>query len=131
MGYEKRVHEAMRSVAAEGLAESAHDLSDGGLACALALSAACGIGADIAVRSDLRAEHLLFHEGPSRILISTSHPDKVQAIAQRYEVACPPIGATMKERLQIRNADQTLIQAHTSELQQHFEAAFPKLLHHA
>ena len=37
----------------------------------------------------------------------------------------------MKERLQIRNADQTLLQANTSELHQYFEAAFPKLLHHA
>ena len=36
MEYEKRVHEAMREIVAEGLAESAHDLSDGGLAVALA-----------------------------------------------------------------------------------------------
>jgi phosphoribosylformylglycinamidine synthase II len=129
MAYEKRVHEAMRSVAAEGLAESAHDLSDGGLGCALALSTAGALGADIALDSGMRAEHLLFHEGPSRILISTTHPDKVQAIAQRYEIACTPIGVTMKERLQIRNADQILIQAHTGELHEHFEAAFPKLLH--
>jgi phosphoribosylformylglycinamidine synthase len=131
MVYEKQVHEAMRSVAAGGLAESAHDLSDGGLACALALSAGGGVGADVTLSSSLRAEHLLFHEAPSRILISTTDPDKVRAIADRYQVACTPIGATIKERLQIRNADQTLIQAHTSELHQHFEAAFPKLLHHA
>ena len=36
MDREKRVHEAMREILAEGLAESAHDLSDGGLAVALA-----------------------------------------------------------------------------------------------
>ena len=129
MAYEKRVHDAMRSVAAEGLAESAHDLSDGGLACAIALSATGALGADIVLNSGVRAEHLLFHEGPSRILISTTHPDDVQAIAQRYEIACTPIGVTMKERLQIRNADQILIQANTRELHQHFEAAFPTLLH--
>ena len=129
MAYEKRVHDAMRSVAAGGLAESAHDLSDGGLGYAVVLSSAGGIGADLALNSDLRAEHLLFHEGPSRILVSTAHPDEVQAIAQEHQVACTPIGVTMRERLQIRNADQILIQAHTRELQQHFEAAFPKLLH--
>jgi len=36
MDYEKRVHDAIREILAEGLAESAHDLSDGGLAVALA-----------------------------------------------------------------------------------------------
>ena len=36
MEREKRVHDAMREILAEGLAESAHDLSDGGLAVALA-----------------------------------------------------------------------------------------------
>src|SRR5947209_6732287 len=36
MAHEKRVHDAMREIVAAGLAESAHDLSDGGLAVALA-----------------------------------------------------------------------------------------------
>ena len=35
MDYEKRVHDAIREILAAGLAESAHDLSDGGLAVAL------------------------------------------------------------------------------------------------
>ena len=131
MAYETRVHHAMRSVAAEGLAESAHDLSDGGLGCALALSSTAELGADITLDSGVRKEHLLFHEAPSRILISTAHPDQVLAIAQKCRVTCTPIGVTMKGRLQIRNADQILIQATTSELLQHFEAAFPRLLHHA
>ena len=61
-----------------GLAESAHDLSDGGLAVALA---ECSFGRrsarSIDLDSDLRPELLLFHEAPSRILISTAHPDQV------------------------------------------------------
>ena len=36
MDYEKRVHDAMRDVHSNGLAESAHDVSDGGLAVTLA-----------------------------------------------------------------------------------------------
>jgi len=62
-----------------GLAESAHDLSDGGLAVALA-ECCCGsaeIGAAIDLDSDLRPEVLAFHEAPSRILISTAYPGKV------------------------------------------------------
>ena len=36
MDYEKRVQAAIREIVNEGLAESAHDVSDGGLAVALA-----------------------------------------------------------------------------------------------
>jgi len=63
---EKRVQEAMRQIAAGGLAESAHDLSDGGLAVALAecCFGAGQIGAQVDLDSDLRPEILLFHEAP-------------------------------------------------------------------
>jgi phosphoribosylformylglycinamidine synthase len=138
MPYEKRVHDAMRGILAEGLAESAHDLSDGGLAVGLAVCTTgfdlCP-GADITLESTARPEHLLFHEAPSRILISTSHPERVQAIAAGHQVACTPIGVTMPDgdiieaRLQIRNQGQVLIQTTTSELHERFESAFPKLLH--
>ncbi len=49
MDYEKRVQAAIREIVAEGLAESAHDLSDGGLAVALAECSfgPAGIGAQI------------------------------------------------------------------------------------
>ena len=62
MEREKRVHEAMRAIVAEGLAESAHDLSDGGLAVALAECSfgPAEIGAQIDLDSDLRPEILAF-----------------------------------------------------------------------
>src|SRR5205085_10430175 len=58
MDYEKRLHEAIRQIVSEGLAESAHDLSDGGLAVALAESSfgAQGVGARIDLDSPLRLE---------------------------------------------------------------------------
>ena len=43
MDYEKRVQAAIREIVDAGLAESAHDVSDGGLAVALA---ECSFGAD-------------------------------------------------------------------------------------
>jgi len=75
---EKRVQVAIREIVAAGLAESAHDLSDGGLAVALAECSfgPAEIGAAIDIDSDLRPEMLAFHEGPSRILISTAYPGK-------------------------------------------------------
>src|ERR1035441_2637214 len=91
---EKRVQSAIREIVAAGLAESAHDLSDGGLAVALAecCFGPAGIGAAIDIASDLRPEVLAFHEGPSRILISTAHAGKVAAIAERHGIEAPVVG---------------------------------------
>ena len=84
MGKEKKVQAAARAVIAEDLAESAHDLSDGGLAVALAeCSFGSGIGARVTLDSDLRPEFLLFGEAPSRILISTSNADRVEGDRRR------------------------------------------------
>jgi phosphoribosylformylglycinamidine synthase len=105
LGYEKRVQQAARQVVREQLADSAHDLSDGGLAVAVAECSfgPAGIGARLELDSELRPEFLLFHEGPSRILISTTEPDRVMAIAARYGVEARNIGETIKGRIEIRN----------------------------
>ena len=103
MDYEKRVHAAIREIVNAGLAESAHDLGEGGLAVALAECSFDGVGASISLATELRAEFALFHEAPSRILISTADPERVCQIAGQHGVGCLSIGATMKERLRIDN----------------------------
>jgi phosphoribosylformylglycinamidine synthase len=110
MDCEKRVHEAMREILAEGLAESAHDLSDGGLAVALAECSfgPAGIGAQLDLDSDLRPEMLCFHEAPSRILISTAQPQKVAAIAARHGVEALMAGVTIEKGIEIRQRAMTL-----------------------
>ncbi|MCU1234359.1 MAG: phosphoribosylformylglycinamidine synthase subunit [Candidatus Solibacter sp.] len=107
---EKNVQAAIREIVAAGLAESAHDLSDGGLAVALAECSfgPAAIGAQLDIDSDLRPELLAFHEGPSRILISTSNPTEVSAIAQRYSVEAPVVGATIEGGMEIRQRGNTL-----------------------
>src|SRR5579863_9958077 len=107
MDYEKRVHGAIREVIAQGLAESSHDVGDGGLAVALAESCAENAGASISLETGMRPEFALFHEGPSRILISTSRPEAVEKIARENNVECLRLGVTMKERLQISNGSET------------------------
>jgi phosphoribosylformylglycinamidine synthase len=101
MDYEKRVQAACREIVHEGLAESAHDLSDGGLAVALAESSFGGVGARVKIDSPLRPELALFHEGPSRILISTAHADRVAAIAAKHGVEAATIGETIADRYRI------------------------------
>jgi phosphoribosylformylglycinamidine synthase len=104
MEYEKRVQAATREIVRSGLAESSHDLGEGGLAVALAESCGGGMGAAISLDTDLRPEFALFHEGPSRVLISTAAPESVEKIAEKSGVACVRIGVTMRGRLRIERA---------------------------
>ncbi len=131
MDYEKRVQAAAREIARAGLAESAHDLSDGGLAVALAESSfgPAGVGAEIDLDSELRAELLLFHEGPSRVLISTADPEAVKRIAAAHGVEAPQIGVTLKEDLTIGRRGRPLVAAKVSELRDAWAGALEKALH--
>ncbi len=110
MEFERRVQAAMREIAAAGLAESAHDISDGGLAVALAecCLGPAGVGAQVDLDSDLRPEILAFHEAPSRILLSTAQPAAVAAIAAAHGVAAPVVGVTAESELEIRQRGVTL-----------------------
>ncbi|MBL8173924.1 MAG: phosphoribosylformylglycinamidine synthase subunit PurL [Bryobacterales bacterium] len=134
MHYEKRVHAAARQAVAEGLAESAHDISDGGLAVALAeccfrtTSPGGGIGAAIDLASDLRPEFLLFHEGPSRIVISTANAARIHAIAAEHDIEVHTIGRTVEGRLSIRGSGTLLIDSPVEELDSIWEEALEQLL---
>jgi phosphoribosylformylglycinamidine synthase len=101
MPYEKSVQSAIRELVAGGHVESAHDLSDGGFAVALAECCAGGIGAAIEISSGLTPEVALFHEGPSRIVVSTAVPEAVERIARQHGVDAVRIGVTMKGELRI------------------------------
>ena len=131
MAYEKHVHQAVRKIVGEGLAESAHDLSDGGLAIALAESSfnESGIGAHVKLESNLRPEFLLFHEGPSRILLSTADADRIHRIARENDVECVTIGVTMKARLQIDNLPLTLVDHELNDLRNTWENGLERHLH--
>jgi phosphoribosylformylglycinamidine synthase subunit PurL len=108
--YEQRVQYAMRRIIEEGLAESAHDLSDGGLGVAVAECSfgPAEIGAQIDLESNLRPEVLVFHEAPSRILISTADPKRVAAIAKKFEVEAPVVGVTIEKGIELRQRNVTL-----------------------
>jgi phosphoribosylformylglycinamidine synthase subunit PurL len=110
MDKEKRVQAAMREIVAGGFAESAHDLSDGGLAVALAECSLgpAEIGAQIDLDSHLRPELLAFHEAPSRILISTTQPKRIQSIAEAHGVEAPIVGVTIEKGIEIRQRTITL-----------------------
>jgi phosphoribosylformylglycinamidine synthase len=131
MEYEKRVQAVVRELVREGLLESAHDLSDGGLATGLAEASfgPLNVGADVELDSELRPELVLFHEAPSRILVSTLHPEKIRAIAERNNVESVTVGVTLEGRLTVRNRSQVLIDLPVSEFKTLWETGLLNLLH--
>jgi phosphoribosylformylglycinamidine synthase II len=129
MNLEKRVQTATRAILGENLAESAHDLGDGGLAVALAESSLANrIGALVRVDSDLRPEFLLFGESPSRVLVSTGEPERVAAVAAAHGVAALKIGDTIEGELIIQNRDTTLINQAVAILRERWSGALEQLL---
>jgi phosphoribosylformylglycinamidine synthase subunit PurL len=125
MDREKRVQEAVRAILAEGLAESAHDLSDGGLAVALAECSFgnAGVGARIDLDSDLRPEFLCFNEAPSRILISTPNASRVAEIASAHGVEALVVGLTIEKETEIRRRGVKLASWQVADLRQAYEGA--------
>jgi phosphoribosylformylglycinamidine synthase len=91
---EKALHEFVLKVIHEGLVQSAHDCSDGGLAVALA---ECCVSGPHAARGavvklglgSLRRDALLFGESQSRIILST-RPDAVESLLTRAAAAGVP-----------------------------------------
>jgi len=131
MDYEKRVHAAVREIVRAGLVESAHDLSDGGLAVGLGECSfgPDSIGASVHVDEEGSLPIALFHEGPSRVLISTSEPGRVQQIATAHGVDATQIGVTIKDRLQVINRGTMLIDGEVQALKRAWEGALEHMLH--
>ncbi|MCW5979012.1 MAG: phosphoribosylformylglycinamidine synthase subunit PurL [Bryobacteraceae bacterium] len=130
MDLEARVQEFTRRVVGSGLAASAHDLGGGGLAVALAECSfgAAGIGARIQLDSGLRKEYLLFHEGPSRVLVSTADPEAVRRMAAELDVEAPLIGWTSPDWLEIENRGVRVVHLKVEELRALWENALPSRL---
>ena len=104
----------VRGVVREGLASAAHDVSDGGLACALAemaIAAGTGMEVDLDPLVELRGgsgETCLFGEGPGGIVLAASR-DQVEALLERAEAAgveAVEIGGVTGERISISAAER-------------------------
>jgi phosphoribosylformylglycinamidine synthase len=120
LAYEKRVHEAVREIVRSQLAESVHDLSDGGLAVAVAECSfgPARIGARIEVESPAASHYVLFHEAPSRILLSIDPRDLrvIQDIVTRHGVEGTVIGDTISEALSFRVNGKMAVEAGVAAL---------------
>ena len=125
MAEEKRVHAAIRKLVGEGLVESSHDVGEGGIAVALAECSFGGVGCKVRLPSNLRPEFTLFHEGPSRILVSTSQVEKVLALSKELGVEVVRLGSTIVDRFVVDG----LLDLPLGELRITWETALENKLH--
>ena len=125
MAEEKRVHTAIRRLVGEGLVESSHDVGEGGIAVALAECSFGGVGCQVTLESNLRPEFTLFHEGPSRILVSTAQVEKVLALSKELGVEVVRLGSTIVDRFVVNG----LLDLPLGELRITWETALENKLH--
>ncbi len=126
--YEKRLINALLEMNERGYIKSAHDISEGGLAVALAECCITGkkiIGADIKLDYQ-KASAALFGESQSRIIISCQNEnvDKIFKIALKYNIDAKSIGITGGKYLKINE----LINVDLNEIKDIYFNAFEKYL---
>jgi len=130
---EAALHKALVEAIREGLLDSAHDCSEGGLAVALArCSFHQGIGARVELLSnDLPAECVLFAEDASRVVVSCDPENvgRIQQIAVECGVAADPLGVTVSEQIEISIDGRLAVAASVSELRDSWTSALERALH--
>jgi len=132
LAQEAALHKCLLAAIAEGLVESAHDCSDGGLAVALA---ECGFVADVGARvtlssAGLPAEAVLFGEDASRVLLSCAQKnvERIRQLAVRYGVAADAIGESVSDKLEILLDGKPVVCAAVSELKDAWAHALERVL---
>jgi phosphoribosylformylglycinamidine synthase II len=113
------------------LIRSAHDLSNGGLAIALAESSMEGIGCHVDLAShanDIDAIALLFGESQGRAILSTNRVEELLTLAKKHGVPAIRIGRTETAVFIIERNRVPLIRTTTPELSRIWRSAFALLL---
>jgi len=129
---EKRLIAVLVALAAEGALQSAHDVSDGGLAVTLAEScfASDGLSAKVSLTSKETDEAALFGERGARAIVSVTPENlaAVRRIAAQYEVALLEVGRVSKGEFRIELNGQTVVSADPPSLIDAWAGALERLL---
>ncbi|MEN8184930.1 MAG: phosphoribosylformylglycinamidine synthase subunit PurL, partial [Myxococcota bacterium] len=131
--HEARLLRLLADGVAAGQILSAHDVSSGGLAVALAEGTFCGgppaVGARVHLPESLRPDALLFGESTGRVVASTREPSALLAAAEEARVTAREIGRTGGERLRIGPPDGgPWIDASVEDLRAVWARAIPRRL---
>jgi phosphoribosylformylglycinamidine synthase II len=129
---EAALQKAIVELIQQGVVDSVHDCSDGGLAVALAEKAfAKGVGGRVSVSAHgLPAEFVLFGEDASRIVLSCDPGEilRIEQIAEKYGITADVLGETIPERLEISLDGNVIASSTVSELRDAYENALESAL---
>ncbi len=130
---EKQVEHVCLTAIGEGLVRSAHDVSEGGLAVALAECCISGpephLGAVIELEGAIRPDALLFGESQSRIILTLRrrHVSRLREIANAADIPLTVLGEVRGRRLVI----SPLIDVEVEALRRIWSAALPRRMESA
>jgi phosphoribosylformylglycinamidine synthase len=129
---EKRLIALLVALASDGKLQSAHDVSDGGLAVTIAEScfASGGFSVRAALTSKEPDEAALFGESGARAIVSVT-PENVAAarrIAAQYDVAVVEVGRVTRGEFRIELNGRTVVSAEVPSLADAWGGALERLL---
>jgi phosphoribosylformylglycinamidine synthase len=132
LAHEGRLIDLLVRAVAEGALRSAHDVSDGGLALALAECCIAGPlrrGATIRLEEGARPDALLFGESPGRVIATSAAAEGLLVLADELRVPARRLGRTGGDRLVVgpHGADPW-IDCPLDELHERWARAIPRRL---
>ena len=110
-----------------GLVKSAHDISEGGLAVAMAESLFGGNDLGASIDTNFETAEMLYAESQSRFILSIT-PENKAAFEQLIQPAVHVGEVNTTGKLVIKNNGKTAIEASVANLQKSWEEAIPCLL---
>jgi len=129
---ESTLQRALIALIQQGLVESAHDCSSGGVAVALA---ECGFANSVGVRvnlqsRDLPPEFVLFGEDASRVVLSCdpAQVHQIKEVALEYELIVDMLGETTEADFEVQFDGQVLVSAPVQELRDTYEGGLEAAL---
>ncbi len=128
--YESAVQETTRRIVRQGLARAVHDVGAGGLAVALAecCFGPARTGARISLLGDFTVREALFHEAPSRVLVSAAPADvpEIARIASEQGAEAMVIGETGGSTLSVRWNGSDCLEVPVGRLYETWDTAFER-----
>jgi phosphoribosylformylglycinamidine synthase len=129
---EKRVQEFCLEAISSGIIQSAHDVSEGGLAFCVAECCFLNdhkLGCHLELKDEIRTDALLFGETQSRIIFSIQDQNlpKLLQLAQERRVRAAVIGHTGGESLVIRHLDKEVVNISLEEAHRFWKETLPEV----
>jgi phosphoribosylformylglycinamidine synthase len=130
---ERAVQTFVSTAIRDRLVKSAHDVSEGGLAIALAESCYSNlhrgaIGAEIEIPSHLEVRKDLFGESSSRVVLSTSQPGELRRRAEQMGLNFYDLGKVSGKRFILKYEGVEAVNVEIEELERAWRQALPKLV---